>query len=528
MHKPKHPLLRLLLGASSNSNHQVSKENTGISRRDFLTTTSKATAFLGLSSLLPEFVYAGALPPRIAIVGAGIAGLNAAHYLKTKGIKSTIYEASGRTGGRIFTKKNGVVNGYTCEIGAEFIDSGHCEMLALVRKFGLSLKDGRKDPLNKGEAKETFFIGGQKHSLKEVLSEFNHYKSIIQSHFNILDDISNPQTVSLDNLSITAYLDKLHMSGWFRTLLETAYVSEYGMAADEQSSLNFISMIGAQDEERIKANKKEEGFNMYGESDEIFGIEGGNSMIIKKLSDYVDSQIRYEHELLAVRSKGKGFVLSFKNGKEVNADYVIMTLPFTMLRKVDMTGVNMRPEKRNAIEKLEYGNNAKLIMGFNKRTWRENGAAGYLFNEDIQNGWDSSHMQHNGQAPGSYTVFVGADKAAKMANEAGNKAGLVNHYLPIMNTIFPNSSAAYNGNAIVADWPNQPFVRGSYAAWKVGQWTTIKGKEIEPIGNMFFAGEHCSEDYQGFMEGGAVTGRIAASNILRKLNISLKREAECL
>ena len=42
--------------------------------------------------------------PRIAIVGAGIAGLNAALTLQDAGLSCSIYEASNRIGGRIHSE----------------------------------------------------------------------------------------------------------------------------------------------------------------------------------------------------------------------------------------------------------------------------------------------------------------------------------------------------------------------------------------------------------------------------------------
>lgn len=41
----------------------------------------------------------------------------------------------------------------------------------------------------------------------------------------------------------------------------------------------------------------------------------------------------------------------------------------------------------------------------------------------------------------------------------------------------------------------------------------IRGAAIKPIGNLYFAGEHCSKDYQGFMNGAAETGRMASGKI---------------
>jgi monoamine oxidase len=49
----------------------------------------------------------------------------------------------------------------------------------------------------------------------------------------------------------------------------------------------------------------------------------------------------------------------------------------------------------------------------------------------------------------------------------------------------------------------------------VGQWQTLRGKESTPLGKIFFAGEHCSEDAQGYMEGGAATGKAAGEKIAK-------------
>jgi monoamine oxidase len=41
--------------------------------------------------------------------------------------------------------------------------------------------------------------------------------------------------------------------------------------------------------------------------------------------------------------------------------------------------------------------------------------------------------------------------------------------------------------------------------------------EGEPVGNLYFAGEHCSADFQGYMEGAAETGVNAAMMVLKAL-----------
>jgi monoamine oxidase len=66
-------------------------------------------------------------------------------------------------------------------------------------------------------------------------------------------------------------------------------------------------------------------------------------------------------------------------------------------------------------------------------------------------------------------------------------------------------------------WPSNPLTRGSYTCYRPRQFTTIAGHEGTPVGNLYFAGEHTNSfyDWQGFMEGAALSGIDAAQQILQ-------------
>ena len=68
-------------------------------------------------------------------------------------------------------------------------------------------------------------------------------------------------------------------------------------------------------------------------------------------------------------------------------------------------------------------------------------------------------------------------------------------------------------------WPRNPNALGSYSANHLGYFTTIADNEAKPVGNLFFAGEHTSSFYewQGFMEGGALSGLRAAGEVIDAL-----------
>src|SRR5262245_43250227 len=114
-------------------------------RRDFLKATG---ATLGAAALGGPAVAVAATARqnataqgRIAIVGGGIAGLNAALTLQDAGITSTIFEASNRIGGRMHSDTTSWLNGQTSEHCAELIDSGHKTILGLASRFNLARAD---------------------------------------------------------------------------------------------------------------------------------------------------------------------------------------------------------------------------------------------------------------------------------------------------------------------------------------------------------------------------------------------------
>jgi monoamine oxidase len=82
-----------------------------------------------------------------------------------------------------------------------------------------------------------------------------------------------------------------------------------------------------------------------------------------------------------------------------------------------------------------------------------------------------------------------------------------------VSTVFPGLKPLWNGKATQSLPHKFPFMNASYSYWRVGQYTAFSGIEGVPEGNIFFCGEHTSQDFQGFMEGGASTGVQTASDL---------------
>src|SRR5690349_2953885 len=110
-----------------------------LTRRTFF---SRTGAGLAAAALTPALLRAAPRSPRaarIAIVGAGLAGLTCAYRLQQAGVSATIYEANTRLGGRCWTRRGDFAEGQLAEHGGELIDQSHVTIRQLVQELGLDL-----------------------------------------------------------------------------------------------------------------------------------------------------------------------------------------------------------------------------------------------------------------------------------------------------------------------------------------------------------------------------------------------------
>jgi len=504
--------VRQWLHLASLTEHEYTRFQERLSRREFLQRAGALTATALVAT--PILRSAEARPPqsaRIVIVGAGMAGLSAMYHLSRHRYTATLYEASQRVGGRIYSAQGLFAPELTTELGGEFIDSIHDDMLDYVRLFELELIDTAA-PSEAG-LETRYFFDGQGYTEAQIIEALRPIARRIRrdarrAGYPVTYDRYNPYAYQLDHTPLSDYLTQIGATGWLYKLLEVAYVTEYGLEAHEQSALNLILLIDTQ---------LNDGFEIFGESDERYKVRGGNQQIPNRLAQMFANQIRYGHQLVAIQSRGHGYRLTFDQTGggtvEVDADFVLLTLPFTLLRQVDLR-VPLPPVKRRAIQQLGYGTNAKLILGFQSRYWRDAGYAGDFFcDEWFQSGWDSSRQQAG--SAGSLTLFLGGTPGVQVGQGTPQSQAL--SALPGVDRVFPGALTAYTGQAVRFHWPSYPYALCSYACWKMGQYTQIAGAEFEPVGNLYFAGEHCSIDYQGYMNGAAETGRRAARQMLRAL-----------
>jgi monoamine oxidase len=267
-------------------------------------------------------------------------------------------------------------------------------------------------------------------------------------------------------------------------LLNAAYNEEYGAETTDQSLLNLIYLLGY--------NASPGNFSIYGASDERYHIVGGNTRLPLAIASALPNgsiHTDYRMNAIAVNSDGS-ITLSFDDGSTVRADHVILCMSFSVLRTLNHKKAGFDELKQTAITRLGSGINAKLNVQFDTRIWNSYASTGSLYSDlPFQSGWEVTRGQ-----PGATGIFV-EYPGANVSKSLGQSN--------------PYTTTETN--------PHDPNFLCSYSYWKPGQYTGFSGYEKKRQGNIHFAGEHCSQDFQGFMEGGASEGVRAANEILGDL-----------
>lgn len=467
-------------------------------------------------SLLPAWAQERARPLRIAIVGAGLAGLSCAYALKKQGVMATIYEAARRAGGRCSTNRTHF-GAQSVEQGGEFIDSMHGEIRALAEELGLQLEDMHAHYERVG-GEDICYLDGAPYITEDAFRDFRAVATQLDADadaapFPTTWDNHTPRGRELDAMSIAGWITAYVPGGLrsrFGRMLELAYVTEYGAEIADQSALNLINLLGYSAEDKLQ---------LLGESDERYWVRGGNDQIVSRMTRYIGKEhIALEHELTQIEQLGNAsFILSFRKGDEsirTHADHVVLALPFAVLRRsVDYSAAGFDERKRLAIEKQPMGNNSKLHAQFKERYWRKQGSSGYsLSDTGYQSQWETTLAQPG--KGGILTNFSGGKNAVAM-NDAPLATKLKN-FLAQYARVLPGAQQQATGKALLNYWPGHRWAQGSYSYYAPGDYIRFGGYEGVRQGNCHFCGEHTSIEAQGYLNGAVESGLRCAREIIGK------------
>ncbi len=456
-------------------------------RRNFLALAGGAlVASTGLSAINLDQLYdPNKKAKKVIIIGAGIAGLSAAAYLKQKQVEVIVLESSKRIGGRIYSYQLPEAPELTVEFGAEWVGSSHTALIQLCKASNLTLNshtfienqlisDVFKKPYNSDNPEGWKVPDDWQNKFKKIL---NSVKTLSQSARKPLDKLSYYQYLLNEDCPEN---ELLH-----RDLLDSTDFGE---------SIRFVSALAALEEYADSSPQNEMDYH----------VQGGNQLLIETLANQIGmNNIKTEHPVVSITQSRKGVSVQCAQGQKFEADRIICALPTQSVLKI-----NWQPAlptlQLQAIQSLNYSRIVKTSVLFKERFWKdENFAvitdtlAQYIF-----------HTTQNQPGPkGVLVSYATGDRAAAIAQLT--KSQRIATICQALKPIFGDISALVE-NQYMFYWGNHPATRGAYALFGINQWNELQTLIGKPFANTVFAGEHLAE-WQGFMEGAFVTGKQAAA-----------------
>lgn len=488
------------------------------SRRRFLSASLAAGGAWSLATMPARTFAAGrSAAPRVAIVGAGLAGLMAAHTLRKAGVHATLFEGNTRIGGRCQSEREAFAGGQVAERGGEFIDSAHADLIGLVAELQLELDDVL-EAMPVGTDAYTI-LDGTRYTVADATRDYQALYPRVQAQAKAMGDAygyegSNAAARKLDAMSMAQWIEQNVPGGRtsrFGRLLANAFAEEFAVEVERLSAISLVLSL---------APSPKDAFAAYAASDQRYHIRGGNDQLVLRMAGLLQGPLETGATLIAARRlPDKRCELVFQRDLAVTSevfDRVVIAIPFATLGQVDLAKSGFRPLKRRAIHELPMGASTKLQLQFEERYWNQRGGNGEVRLEgSFHSTWDVTRGQRG--ATGILNCWTGG----MLAIQAGERSKEEQASLALddLERVWPGIRAQWNGRVIRNAWHTNPWSGGSYAYYPPGYMTTLLGIEAKPEGHFFFAGEHTSGEWQGFLNGAVESGERAAREVLRSVGI---------
>jgi monoamine oxidase len=242
----------------------------------------------------------------------------------------------------------------------------------------------------------------------------------------------------------------------------------------------------------------------------MYRIEGGNDRLASALAAPLGASLHLNTELVALSHRGRTVRATVKNRRtqsQITCDYAVVTLPAVLLRRIPISPA-LTAQQHDAIARLKYGRVTKTLLQFSKRFWRVP-ARPRAFGSPLPFGalWEGNEDQRGRAGILSLMAGGGASDATQAIVAKHGPRGLADS----LDWLGSRHAELIASRQIV--WEQDPHARGGYAYFDPAFDPALRAWLARPSGRLFFAGEHTSVKWQGYMNGAVESGRRAAAEV---------------
>jgi monoamine oxidase len=437
------------------------------------------------------------------IIGAGLAGLAAAYQLQRSGRSARIVEARDRVGGRVWTLRQGL-GGMHAEAGGELIDADQEEIRKLLHEF--KLPEARI--LRQGFSH--YRLGRNRR--RQFRASSSGWRPTAQALEPLLrlyrlngEQWSGPIAARMAKKSVAQWLSRPAGRSDAAEIHATALCMRNFFLGDpdELSLLGYVEQFAGGNDPAKRT---------------MYRIRGGNDRLAQRIADALRAPVLLRHVARRIVQKKHSVHLTVENPggrfSALTADYAIVAAPAPLAAAIEYVPP-LPHRQRDALKRLRYGRATKTLLQFDRHSWRKSGRPRACAS-DLEIGalWDGSEDQRDRR--GILTLLAGgsASDATKSLLAAEGASGLAERL-----SFFGVGDARLIASHSIC-WEDDPWARGGYALFDPSFPPSARPLLALPHKRVFFAGEHTSTKWQGYMNGAIESGLRAAEELFATEQLS--------